>query len=279
MDRVISFVLSYTDSIVDVGYNMLMSAVVLVMSIILARWMVRTVPQVNSRIDKIDATLMPMLMSIATYATYTVGAIIILDIWGVNTTSIIALLGAAGLAIGFALKDTLSNIAAGLMLLMLRPFKAGDFIEYESVMGTVIEVNLFTTIIHTYDGLYISSPNGLLWGNSITNYSRNGKRMMNIAVGIAYHDSIDKGLAVLHEIATNETRFLDDPAPQVMVTALGDSAVTIQLRGWALTSEYWQTYWDLNKQVKESIEAAGLTIPFPQRMLHMIPASLPTTKD
>ena len=169
MDRAISFVMSYTDSLVGLGYNIIISAIVFTLSIVLARWITRAIEQVNARLEKIDATLIPMLMSVAKYATYTVGAVIILDIWGVNTTSIIALLGAAGLAIGFALKDTLSNIAAGIMLLILRPFKAGDFIEFNSIMGTVIEVNLFTTVVHTYDGLYISSPNGVLWGNSITN--------------------------------------------------------------------------------------------------------------
>lgn len=159
---------------------------------------------------------------------YAIGLIIVLDIFGVNTNSIIALLGAAGLAVGLALKDTLCNIAAGIMLLILRQFRVGHFIECGVYTGTVKEIGLFTTILETIDGLYLSMPNSSLWGTPIKNFTRNGKRRMDLVVGISYGDSIDKGFEVLKEIVEAESRFLKDPGPQVMVQALGDSSVNLQ---------------------------------------------------
>ena len=125
-------------------------------------------------------------------------------------------------------------------------------------------------MLETIDGLYIASPNSVLWGNNIKNFTRNGKRRMDIVVGISYSDSIDDAFKILQGVAENESRLMTDPAPQVMVASMADSAVNIQLRAWATNENYWSAYWDLNKQVKEAIEAAGLTIPFPQRTLHII---------
>jgi small conductance mechanosensitive channel len=206
---------------------------------------------------------------LVTYIVYAIGLIIVLDLFGINTTSIIAILGAAGLAIGLALKDTLGNIAAGVMLIMLRPFKKGDYIESGSYQGTVQEVNFFNTVLETFDGLYISAPNGPVFNNSLKNFSRNGKRRMDIEVGISYGDSIDTAMEVLKRIAAEEKRFLPEPAPQVLVTAMADSSVNLQLRGWANNSDYWATRFDLTKKVKEEIEKAGLTIPFPQTDVHL----------
>jgi small conductance mechanosensitive channel len=152
---------------------------------------------------------------------------------------------------------------------ILRPFKIGDFVDASGTLGTVSEINLFTTIFKTTDGLYIASPNGKVWGGNIKNFTRNGKRRMDIVVGISYADSIDVGLNVLKELAASESRLLAEPAPKVMVTSIGESAVNIQLRAWAVNGDYWQTVWDLNKRVKEAIEGAGLSIPFPQRTLHI----------
>ncbi len=261
---------SYSDLFLNIFYNLLFALAVLVASVLFARFICRIINRTNARLDRLDATLVPVFCSISSYLVYAVGLIIILDIFGVNTTSIIALLGAAGLAVGLALKDTLGNIAAGTMLLILRPFRIGDFIEYGSVSGTVKEISLFTTILETFDGLYVSSPNGIIWGSTIKNFTRNGRRRMDVVVGISYGDSIDVGLDVLRQIAASETRFLADPAPQVMVISMGDSSINLQLRGWAATSDYWQTFWDLNKRVKEEVEKVGLTIPFPQRDVHLI---------
>ncbi len=269
-DLISNYWASHSAIIASIAYNILLAIAVLFASSLIATGIRRAIRRANDHLERLDATLVPVLCTTATYLVYIVGVVIVLDIFGVNTTSIIALLGAAGLAVGFALKDTLSNIAAGIMLLILRPFRVNDFIEFGANMGKVLEINLFTTILETFDGLYVSAPNGGIWGNTIKNFTRNGKRRMDVIVGISYGDSIDTGLKVLGEIILTESRFLQDPAPQTMVIALADSSVNLQLRGWATIDDYWQTYWDLNKRVKEEVERAGLTIPFPQRDVHVI---------
>jgi small conductance mechanosensitive channel len=269
-DRVLNFWSSHSETLLNLGYKALLGIAILVATLLVARAVRKAIKNTNSRLKKLDPTLVPILSSVAGYAVYIIGGVFILDIFGVNTASLIALVGAAGLAIGLALKDTLSNIAAGIMLLILRPFRAGDFIEVGSLLGTVHEVNLFTTILETVDGMYIAAPNSIIWGSSIKNFTRNGKRRMDIVIGISYTDSIDQGFEVLKRVAANEPRLLSDPEPQVMVATMSDNAVNIQLRAWAVNDHYWATYWDLSKRVKEEIEKAGLTIPFPQRTLHIV---------
>lgn len=216
-----------------------------------------------------DDTLETAIREIINSIVMIIGIVVGLDVLGVNTASIIAVLGAAGLAVGLALKDTLSNVAAGAMLITLRPFKKGHFIEFGSFKGKVIEINFLTTILKTGDGLYISAPNGALWGNTVINYTRNGTRRMSIIIGISYSDSIETGLEVLQKVASEEPLFLADPAPEVMVESMGESSVNLQLRGWVIVDEYWNVFWKTNKKVKLAIEEAGLTIPFPQRDLHI----------
>jgi small conductance mechanosensitive channel len=258
--------------IIAVGYQLLLVLAVLLASRIAAKLVRKSIRKASQKIETLDETLMPIISAVASYAVYAIGLIIVLDIFGVNTNSIIALLGAAGLAVGLALKDTLSNIAAGIMLLILRPFRVGHFIECGSFMGTVKEVGLFVSILETIDGLYLSMPNSTLWGAPIKNFTRNGKRRMDLVVGISYGDSIDTGLEVLRQVFAADTRFLQDPAPQFMVQALADSSVNLQLRAWATVDDYWNIVWEHNKIIKEKIEAAGLTIPFPQHDVHMIEA-------
>jgi small conductance mechanosensitive channel len=270
-DLITNYWANHSTVLIDIGYNILLAVGIFLASILVARGVKRFIRRADDHLEKLDATLVPVLCTSAAYMVYIVGFVIILDIFGVNTASIITLLGAAGLAIGFALKDTLSNIAAGIMLLILRPFKVGDFIEFGSTMGTIKEINLFTTILETFDGLYISAPNGQIWSSTIKNYNRNDKRRLDVGVGISYGDSIDTGLKVLQRIIATEPRFLQEPAPpQTMVISLADSSVNLQLRGWTTTDDYWQALFDLNKRVKEEVELAGLNIPFPQMDVHLI---------
>ena len=255
-----------SDLVLEVAYNLVLAIIVLIAMFII----VKMVRHAIRKIPRLDETLIPILSTTASYAIYLVALVIILDIFGFNTTSLIALLGAAGIAVGLALKDTLSNIASGIMLLLLRPFKKGDAIKCNAVSGVVEEINLFASTIYTFDGLYVSVPNGILWSSAITNFSKNGKRRMDIIVGIGYGDSIDRGLEVLRTIIEEDPRFLTDPAPQTMVSSLGDSSVNLEMRAWTTTSDYWDVFWEKNKLVKERIEAAGLSIPFPQRDCHII---------
>ncbi len=260
----------HATTIIDLGYKIFLAITIGIASVTVARFIRRSIIKANEKVQRIDAMLIPLISAIAGYLIYTIGLIIVLDIFGVNTNSIIALLGAAGLAVGLALKDTLSNIAAGIMLLFIRPFKLDDFITCGDISGSVRVIGVFVTVVETADGLYLSVPNNNLWGASIKNFTRNGKRRLELTVGIDYKDSVDVGLNVLLKLAQEETRLLSDPAPQVMVHSMADSSVNLQLRVWASVDNYWDIYWTMNKRAKEEIELAGLSIPFPQRTVHVL---------
>ncbi|NLE53966.1 MAG: mechanosensitive ion channel family protein [Lentisphaerae bacterium] len=265
--KVSDFIAAHQDGLITSGKRLLMALVIIAITVVVTRVIRRGVTTMLNRIKGWNDTATPIITEMLGYLLYTIGALVLLEVFGFNTNSLIALLGAAGIAVGLALKDTLSNLAAGLMLLFLRPFKAGDFIECGSVSGVVKEIDMFTTILGTPDGLYISAPNSALWGPPIKNYTRNGSRRLDITVGISYNDSIETGLAVLLGLAANEPTILRDPAPQAILLKMNDSSIDLQLRVWLPIGEYWNTYWKLNRQVKEGIEAAGLTIPLPQQTL------------
>jgi small conductance mechanosensitive channel len=194
----------------------------------------------------------------------------ILNIFGINTSSLIALLGAAGLAVGLALKDTLGNIAAGIILFFMGSYRLGEFIEFGSFLGTVKEINLFSTTLEPPDGIYISAPNSSIWGNPIKNYTRNGKRRIELAVRISYSDSLETAFRVLNEIVSSETRLLKDPAPQIIVQSLQESSVNLVIRAWSDNRLYWDIYWQMMRVLKEKTEEAGLHIPFPQTDVHIV---------
>ncbi|HAU42042.1 MAG TPA: mechanosensitive ion channel protein MscS, partial [Gammaproteobacteria bacterium] len=233
----------------------------------------RLILRALDRLPRMDATLKPFLSSLARYAIIAVTLVAVLARLGVETTSIIAVLGAAGLAIGLALQGTLQNIAAGIMLLVLRPFKVGDYIDAGGISGTVDQIGLFTTDMTTFDGVYQSVPNSSLWNTSILNYSRLPTRRMDVPVGIAYEDDVERAMALLLEQLKQDERVLEDPAPQVLVTNLGESSVDLSLRCWSESSNFWTLKFELNKKVKLWLDAEGISIPFPQRDVHLIPAS------
>ncbi|MCO5730818.1 mechanosensitive ion channel family protein [Rhizobium sp. SSA_523] len=220
------------------------------------------------RIHGIDATLAQFFSNIIRYAVLVIVIVMVLGQFGVQTASILAALGAIGLAIGLALQGTLQNIAAGIMLLVLRPFRVGEYIDTGSVNGIVQEIGLFATELKTYDGLYRLAPNSLLWNVPVTNYSRLSTRMHDFKVGIAYEDDIEKAIAILLELANKDERVLQDPPPAAFVMDLGDSAVILALRYWANSNVWWMTSRDMTKRTKEAFDAAGISIPFPQVTYH-----------
>ena len=217
-----------------------------------------------------DASAKPLVYSLFSYAIYVVTRLLVLHIAGVNTAGLVALVGAASLAVGLALKDALANIASGLLLMFLRPFKAGDYIECGQVKGRIKGIGLFNTTLVSLDGLYISAPNSSLWGSPIVNFSKNATRRLEISVGIGYGDSTDAALGILRDLVENEPRFLKEPAPQFFVAALSDSAVNVSFRAWARNSDYFDLLWTYTDEVKRRFDAAGITIPFPQRTVHMV---------
>ena len=229
----------------------------------------RAAAGVLGRVPHMDDTLRPFLSMVVRYAVIAITLVAVLSQFGVETTSIIAILGTAGLAIGLALQGTLQNIAAGVMLLLLRPFKAGDYIEGGGIGGTVQGIGLFVSTLKTGGGVYISAPNSQLWNTAITNYSRNPTRRIDIAVGIGYDDDVDKGLTLLLDLMADDDRILDDPAPRTVVKALSASSVDINMRCWCSIDDYWNLLFHLNKAAKETLDGAGISIPYPQRDVHL----------
>jgi small conductance mechanosensitive channel len=260
---------SYSNYIFSLGRKVLFALVIAAVGKLLMRLSGRLIQRAVAVMPQFDETFASILKIVVAYAIFTVALIIILDAFGVNTASLIALLGAAGVAVGLALKDTLSNIAAGIILLLRRSYTKGDFIEFGSTAGTVKTMDLFATIMETPDGIYISAPNSGILAAPLKNYTRNRRRRMDLVVGISYTDSIDTAFGVMREIIASENRFLSHPAPEIMVQSLGDSSVNIMLRAWAHTDTYWDLFWEQTRNIKEKIEAAGLSIPFPQRDIHI----------
>jgi small conductance mechanosensitive channel len=211
------------------------------------------------------------------YTIVAVTIIAVLQRFGVQTTSLIAVVGAAGLAIGLAIQGTLSNVAAGAMLLALRPFRIGDYIEAGGQGGTVREIGLFTTVMTTADLIYVAMPNSQIFGGTIINYSREPTRRLNFTVGIDYGDDIDKAQAIIVDVLKADSRVLENPAPMAPVGALGASSVDIIVRCWVPTAVYWDALFDLQKAVKQALDAGGITIPFPQQTHSMRPDTVVRT--
>ncbi len=219
----------------------------------------------------VDPTLVPFLSAIVYYVALAVVVIAVLGLFGIETTSLVAVLGAAGLAVGLALQGTLSNFAAGVMLLVFRPFKLGDFVEVGGSMGAVKEIGIFTTTLATPDNKKVIVPNSAVFGGTITNYSAYDTRRNDMVVGISYDDDIARAIQVVEGLLAADDRVLDEPEAVVAVGDLGASSVDLIVRPWCKGEDYWGLRADLTRKMKESLEAAGCSIPFPQRDVHLKP--------
>ncbi len=194
---------------------------------------------------------------------------------GFQTTSIIAVLGAAGLAVGLALQSSLSNFAAGVMILIFHPFRVGDFIEGGGTMGTVVELGIFTTQLKTPDNKSIFVPNGNLAGNNLTNFTRNDTRRMDLVIGVSYGDDVREVKKVLMETIEGDPRVIKEPAPMVAVLELADSSVNFAVRPWVPTAQYWDIYFDMMEKIKLRLDEKGIEIPFPQTDVHLHQIDVP----
>ncbi|MGS0743613.1 mechanosensitive ion channel family protein [Glaciimonas sp. GG7] len=215
--------------------------------------------------SNVDATLRPVLRNVVLWLIRLITVIAVLGQFGVQTASIIAVLGAASLAIGLALQGTLQNIAAGMMLLFLRPFQVGEYIETSAIEGTVDEIGLFATKLTKADGLCLFVPNNQLWNSAVINYSRHDRRRMDLPIGIDYQNDPAIAIRALTELLNADPRVLQSPAPIVVVSDHADSAVMLKIRLWAKTSDYWAVRWDISQQFKPTLDAIGFSIPFPVR--------------
>ena len=216
-----------------------------------------------------DATLIPFLAGLVYYLAIAVVVIAVLGLFGIETTSLVAVLGAAGLAIGLALQGTLSNFAAGVMLLVFRPFKKGDVVETAGTKGAVQEIGIFTTVLNTPDNVRIIVPNSAVYGDTITNYSAYDTRRNDLVMGVDYGDDLSVARDTILRVLNADSRVLEDPAPQVAVAELADSSVNFVVRPWCATEDYWDLRFDLTRALKEELERAGCSIPFPQTDVHV----------
>lgn len=249
------------------GLSLVSAIGILIAGFLLAGWASRAIRTRLEKLKRFDATLIPVLTQIARYAILVFTIVLVLAEFGIQTASIIAVLGAAGLAIGLALQGTLQNVAAGLMLLFLRPFKVGDFIETSAGSGTVQEIGMFMTRMRTSQGLFVAAPNSKIWSDSITNFSKLPTRRIDLVVGISYDDDIDKARALILKLARGKEQVLDSPEPVVNVTNLGDSSVDLELRAWTRREDYWEIRWGLIRDVKYALDKAGISIPYPHVQL------------
>ena len=250
--------------VVTYAFSVIGAILILIVGWMLSRLLGNWVKGILKRTHRIDPTVVGFFSMFVRYAVLVVVIIMVLGQFGVQTASIITALGAAGLAIGLALQGTLQNIAAGIMLLVLRPFRVGEYIDAGGLSGTVEEIGLFATELKTLDGLYRMAPNSLLWNVPVTNYSRQAERRYDLVIGIGYEDDIDKAQSVLMDLARADSRILDTPEPWSYVSELGDSAVAVTLRYWTKSADWWTTSREMTKKAKLAFDENGISIPFPQ---------------
>lgn len=250
------------------GIKIIGAVALLVVGRIAAGW-VRRIARRGLERAEVDATLVPFVAKLVYYFVLLIVVIAVLGVFGVQTASLVAVLGAAGLAVGLALQGTLSNFAAGIMLLIFRPFKVGDVVDVGGTTGSVVEIGVFATTLRSPDNIMIVVPNSQVYGQTIKNFNGYETRRIDMVVGISYDDDIPKALAAVRSIVSADDRVLADPEPQIAVSNLGDSSVDLVVRPWCQAADYWGLRFDLTHRLKEGLEAAGCSIPYPQRDIHL----------
>ena len=255
------------------GLNVLGAIATLVAGWLVAAWTAKLVARVSERSPKIDRALSQIFAKVVRIAILAFTLIAVLNRFGVETTALVALVGAAGLAVGLALQGTLGHVAAGVVILGLRPFRIGDAVEIGGTMGIVEEVGLFVCKLKTFDGVAVRVPNGQIVNSEIKNFSENDTRRADMVFGIGYDDDMDAALAIIKEELSRDERVLPEPEPLVAVGELGDSSVDLWVRPWVKRSDFLKVKLDLTKRVKERFDEAGITIPYPQRDVHLFTVS------
>ena len=218
----------------------------------------------------VDTTLTHFLRSLIYMTLLIFVALTAVGALGVPTTNFLAILGAAGLAVGLALKDSLSNFSSGVMLVFFRPFKVGDYVEAGGVAGTVNSIGIFNTVIKTPDNRVITVPNSMIYGATITNYSAEPTRRIDLVIGISYDDDVQRAKELIEAALDADGRILAEPAPTIMLLELGDSSVNFAVRPWVNSDDYWAVRGDVLESIKKTLEDNGLSIPYPQRDLHIV---------
>ena len=260
------------DLVTSYGMSVIGAIVILILGWFVSGIVSRTILKATSKSERIDDTIGRFFSGAARYAVLIFTVVAVLAKFGVQTASIIAVLGALGLAIGLSLQGTLANVASGLLILFLRPFKIGDYIEAGGASGTVSAVNLFTTEMNTPDNVRTVIPNGAVIAGTIRNYTTNPKRRVDFVMGIAYEDDINKAFEIMRGIIDADARVDKEPEPFLVVGELADSSVNLVVRIWCDRDNYWPLKFELTKAFKEGFDKNGISIPFPQRDVHYVAA-------
>lgn len=256
----------FADLAVVWGLRVLYAAVILIVGLWLAGFISGAIKKRALKSERIDKTLANFFASVVRYVLMAIVLIAVLQKFGVPVTSLVAVLGAATLAIGLALQGTLGNVAAGVMIVVIRPYRLGDYVAISDTEGTVVDINLFYTALDAIGNEHIIVPNGQAWNDVIVNYTTNPRRRTTLNFGISYDDDIDRATEILLETARAHENVLADPEPWVAVSALADSSVNLDLRAWVDQPNFFQTNRDLIKQVKQAFDREGISIPYPHQV-------------
>ena len=256
----------YGDDVLGFGAQAVGALIVLIIGLRVAGWLGRLVRSVSMKQESIDDTLGNFFGSMVRWAVTAAVFIAVLQVFGVPATSFVAILGALTLAIGLSLQGALGNIASGVMIMIFRPYKLGDYVEAAGAAGTVKDINLFQTVLATPDNVQIMVPNSQAIDGVIKNYSGYSTRRVDVTFGIDYGDDIDKAIGIIKSIVDADKRIMRDPEPFAKVVNLGDSSVDIATRNWVQASDYWDVKFDLTKQVKEAFDKQGISIPYPHQV-------------
>lgn len=259
VDQAIALVMTYAPKVL-----------LAIITLIVGMWLInRFVKVLDSKLGKKDPTLNKFLCGLLSAVLKVLLLISVASMVGIATTSFIAIIGAAGLAVGLALQGSLGNFAGGVLILIFKPFKVGDVIEAQGFLGSVREISILYTIVDTFDNRRVVIPNGELSNASLINMSVYETRRCDMSFGIGYDDDIDKAKAICKRLIEEDERALKDPVPLIVVGGLGDSSVDLTVRAWTKAGDLWPFYWDMQERVKKAFDAEGISIPFPQRDVHM----------
>ena len=269
METINSFIKENGPAAMQYAVDLALAIVTLIVGIIIINAVVKFLRNTMTR-KQVDPSLVPFFSSLANVLLKAMLLISVAAMVGIETTSFVAILGAAGLAVGFALQGSLANFAGGVLILVFKPFKVGDFIEAQGFMGVVKEIHIFNTILTTTDNKRIIIPNGSISSGAITNFSAEEYRRVDMEFGIGYDDDILKAKNILHQLIADDKRILNEPAePFVAVKELGDSSVNFVMRVWVKPSDYWGVYFDMQENVKLTFDKEGISIPYPQQDVHL----------
>ena len=255
--------------IIEYGLKAIIAIVLLIIGWTLAKWVKKKINQKGAASERLDDTLTKVFAQTAKILILAFTVLIVLGQVGIETASFIAVFGALGLAIGMAWDGVLADFAAGIMILVTRPFKVGDTIDCGSANGVVDEIGITVTQMHTFDNLKMYVPNSEIWGNVITNYATNDIRRVDMTIGFGYDDDIDAAYRVIKEVLSEDDRILDDPQPQIAISELGGSSVNMIVRPWTAKENYWPLKFDLTEKIKKRFDEEGINFPYPSQDVYL----------